>query len=819
MADDFCFALLRTTTLQVLQAAGFESVQLSTADTMTEILGQYMELLANTVSNYAQLSGRTDGNALDVLDGLADLAINIEDLDDWLNVEGKDFIPTWSEQADPSRVLDGIIGTKKEGIENSFVFEYSDSDSWDDLDALISSPMSEVDSSSPSPLPTTNDLPDYVPNYLPTFPILNKEDEMDSLNDIKELQTATLPSQQQQQPNMLPHHLTVKKKKKPITNPFTHITPYEESIIATDKDIPTPMALSVLEISSLSLNGAGSPPPPSSTSEQRDLPLKRIMESFEKGKMEQPGNASLKKARLSSSVATQQSLSKIFQQATQDDASAGTRLFGRSTSMLGDIVRNLAPPLALSTLSTPNLMVDVMNIGNNESETNNVPSTPSSSAATSTLITLPTKAGLSNNNHLHNTTIDHSNPNSSGSGISLTISTKNITSAPSSPTSKSTATPIKTKSLSMNPPLNKEEDDIFSIHSLEKERKESSSRPRSSSTATNSSYAFSPPLSVPSSSSNTGAPISLASLANKTSSSTTANSSSKQSSKKQRKLTINLSNLQKKSEDNVSTTPVSSSTPTTIPANNNNNSNNKSPRFPKSLTIKSSASTPTINDHHYQHGKSKTISSSSSTPNINNNNTINGSTTSSSYNHSPSPIASPSSATAPKIRFTLKPPEPIIKAESISPSPPLSSSSTTPSMSNTSTKPINNTISIKKPSSSSSSTQSQSNQSSNSSSTSYISNNNSSKKNNSVNNNNYNLTTTTNTLTSSLSSSLPTEQVEDIIRCICENPTIDYGAFMIACDKCGIWYHGSCVGVSELDHVEEWYCQSCQTLISRDRYI
>ncbi|CAO3649329.1 unnamed protein product [Cunninghamella echinulata] len=811
MADDFCFALLRTTTLQVLQSAGFESVQLSTADTMTEILGQYMELLANTVSNYAQLSGRTDGNALD----------------DWLNIEGKDFIPTWSEQADPSR----IIGTKKEDIENSFVFEYSDSDSWDDLDALISSPMSEVDSSSPAPSPPTNDLPDYVPNYLPTFPILNKEDEMDSLNDIKELQTATLPSQQQQQPNILPHHLTVKKKKKPITNPFTHITPYEESIIATDKDTPTPMALSVLEISSLSLNGGGpgSPPPPSSTSEQRDLPLKRIMESFEKGKMEQPGNtSSLKKARLSSPVVSQQSLSKIFQQATQDDASAGTRLFGRSTSMLGDIVRNLAPPLALSTLSTPNLMVDVMNIGNNESETNNVPSTPSSSAATSTLITLPTKAGLSNNNHHHNTTIDHSNPSSS-SGISLTISTKNITSAPSSPTTKSTATPIKTKALSMNQSLNKEEDDIFSIHSLEKERKESSSRPRSSSTATSSSsYAFSPPLSIPSSST-TGAPISLASLANKSSlsSSTTTNTSSKQSSKKQRKLTINLSNLQKKSEDSVSTTSISSST-TTIPANNNNNNNNKSSRFPKSLTIKSSSSTPTINDHHHQHGKSKTISSSSSTPNINsNNNTVNnGSTTSSSYNHSPSPIASPSSATAPKIRFTLKPPEPIIKAEPISPSPPPPSSSVTsaiPSISAIPTKPINNTISIKKSSSSSSSSiQPQSYESSNSSN-SYLYNNNnknnSKNNNNNVNNNNYNLTTTTTINTLSSSPSLPTEQVEDIIRCICENPTIDYGAFMIACDKCGIWYHGSCVGVSELDHVEEWYCQSCQTLISGDRYI
>lgn len=48
------------------------------------------------------------------------------------------------------------------------------------------------------------------------------------------------------------------------------------------------------------------------------------------------------------------------------------------------------------------------------------------------------------------------------------------------------------------------------------------------------------------------------------------------------------------------------------------------------------------------------------------------------------------------------------------------------------------------------------------------------------------------------------------IRCICENPTVDYGTFMIACDKCGVWFHGSCVGIAESDQVEEWYCRRCR---------
>lgn len=49
----------------------------------------------------------------------------------------------------------------------------------------------------------------------------------------------------------------------------------------------------------------------------------------------------------------------------------------------------------------------------------------------------------------------------------------------------------------------------------------------------------------------------------------------------------------------------------------------------------------------------------------------------------------------------------------------------------------------------------------------------------------------------------------DIINCICDNPTVDYGAFMVACDACGIWYHGSCVGIAETDQIDEWHCVWC----------
>ncbi|KAF9438381.1 hypothetical protein BGZ76_008292 [Entomortierella beljakovae] len=54
----------------------------------------------------------------------------------------------------------------------------------------------------------------------------------------------------------------------------------------------------------------------------------------------------------------------------------------------------------------------------------------------------------------------------------------------------------------------------------------------------------------------------------------------------------------------------------------------------------------------------------------------------------------------------------------------------------------------------------------------------------------------------------------EVIDCICSNPTLDDGLFMIACDKCEVWFHGRCVGVREGDGVETWYCKRC-TLSNR----
>ena len=47
-----------------------------------------------------------------------------------------------------------------------------------------------------------------------------------------------------------------------------------------------------------------------------------------------------------------------------------------------------------------------------------------------------------------------------------------------------------------------------------------------------------------------------------------------------------------------------------------------------------------------------------------------------------------------------------------------------------------------------------------------------------------------------------------VTRCICGKK--DYnGIFMIQCEKCQVWQHGSCMGVKEKDVPDKYYCERC----------
>ncbi|KAJ3370032.1 hypothetical protein HDU91_006693 [Kappamyces sp. JEL0680] len=60
-----------------------------------------------------------------------------------------------------------------------------------------------------------------------------------------------------------------------------------------------------------------------------------------------------------------------------------------------------------------------------------------------------------------------------------------------------------------------------------------------------------------------------------------------------------------------------------------------------------------------------------------------------------------------------------------------------------------------------------------------------------------------------VSTTLSARSVEDVINCICPNPGADFGQFMVACEECDVWYHGSCVGMIETSQTE-FICRRCK---------
>lgn len=107
MTDNVCHSILKTATQQIIQSAGFEAANNHSIDTLTDIFGQYIELLGSTVSAYANLNGRTLGTPRDLVEALEDVSLDAKTLKSWLEDEGKALSPCWSAQSDPGRLLQG----------------------------------------------------------------------------------------------------------------------------------------------------------------------------------------------------------------------------------------------------------------------------------------------------------------------------------------------------------------------------------------------------------------------------------------------------------------------------------------------------------------------------------------------------------------------------------------------------------------------------------------------------------------------------------------------------------------------------------------
>lgn len=60
-----------------------------------------------------------------------------------------------------------------------------------------------------------------------------------------------------------------------------------------------------------------------------------------------------------------------------------------------------------------------------------------------------------------------------------------------------------------------------------------------------------------------------------------------------------------------------------------------------------------------------------------------------------------------------------------------------------------------------------------------------------------------------LAQSSSSSNLHERVNCVCSNPGVDYGLFMVCCDSCNCWFHGSCVGVNQV--VEHFMCVRCQS--------
>ncbi|KAI8073320.1 hypothetical protein BC940DRAFT_291066 [Gongronella butleri] len=725
MAEDFCSALLRTTTLQLLKAAGFEGVQGSSADALTDVFGRYLQLLASTSAAYAHVAGRTHVNAFDVVDGLQDLDTDIPTLHEWLVTDAKDLAPAWSDQADPSQALQNIL--PRATPEAPYVYEHIGRGAQNSM--MIRSPMTPDDDELPStPVAMqvngkAHDGPDYVPWFLPRFPT-NKDDED------KEEQA---PQTQQQPLHPSMPQMLVRKKKKPISNPFLHETPFEESPLATEKDAPLPLALSAMK--STPNDASGPSAVPQSVAMQRDVQLKRVMDAYEQLQDK-------KRARKPGVVPYTQ----VFQQDTEESAAAGQRVFSGPFGVLGNMARRLAPPLSLATVSTPNLLVDIITPDVPHEPTPPTPSNP-------TLITIPAavNAASTSDNAPYSAT-------STTSSIRLTL-------------------PARTR-LDTNDSTVKDEDfdeeiSVIDVHRNSDSDDDDDNMPLST---------LPPPPPLPSASSSasmatstsSGGPISLMSLANK--------QQQQQQHQHQQQWVDRPASSQGKDEEKGKKEPKQKKPrapkqpkPPKEPKEKKKPGRKPKPKDGPKLTIKMPL----------QQKKDDTTtpaSSSSSLP------------SSSAAMHAldndidMSSVSPPSSAAStPKIRFTLNapkqtpPPPPASSSQTIKsePLPPTSLSDTSDFANHTLLSTLPPEPSFATPHHASDT-----------------------------------LTYPQHTMPAApppLPAPIPADQAvvsDETVQCICDNPTVDYGTFMVACDTCGVWFHGVCVGI--LDQVDEWHCMRCR---------
>ncbi|MBN3325592.1 ATPG synthase, partial [Atractosteus spatula] len=85
MCESYARSLLRVSVAQICQALGWDSVQLTACDLLTDVLHRYIQQLARGCHRYSELYGRTDPVLDDVGQAFKLLGVNLNELEDYVH--------------------------------------------------------------------------------------------------------------------------------------------------------------------------------------------------------------------------------------------------------------------------------------------------------------------------------------------------------------------------------------------------------------------------------------------------------------------------------------------------------------------------------------------------------------------------------------------------------------------------------------------------------------------------------------------------------------------------------------------------------------
>uniref|UniRef100_A0A061RDE3 Transcription initiation factor TFIID subunit 8 n=1 Tax=Tetraselmis sp. GSL018 TaxID=582737 RepID=A0A061RDE3_9CHLO len=87
--EEYSRAIARCAAAQISDAAGFEAVQESALDMVSELMLRFVSEIGAASHSYAELAGRTDTNVFDVLHALQELGMDLEQLRDHIDTEAE----------------------------------------------------------------------------------------------------------------------------------------------------------------------------------------------------------------------------------------------------------------------------------------------------------------------------------------------------------------------------------------------------------------------------------------------------------------------------------------------------------------------------------------------------------------------------------------------------------------------------------------------------------------------------------------------------------------------------------------------------------